>query len=202
MTPSLTAAQLPLTQTEQVLEYLRTRGPLTQPAAQEQIGCLRLGARIWDLKRRGHAIATELVELASGQRVAEYTLVREADPSRSVDRPAAAPGSRSRARGPRASSDLTALRTIDDAITAFGDLATELGVPPTVRELQTALGAGSESVAHRWLRVLEREGLLTVNLQLGGTAARGWRITPSGYERLYALEHDRRVAAERRAVRA
>lgn len=67
---------LPRTQTELVLEHLRTQGPLTQPEAQDRLGCLRLGARIWDLKQRGYAIRTDFVELPSGQRVARYTLQR------------------------------------------------------------------------------------------------------------------------------
>ena len=78
MTASTGGNSLPRTQTDQVLEHLRTQGPLTQPEAQDRLGCLRLGARIWDLKQRGHAIRTEFVELASGQRVARYSLVREA----------------------------------------------------------------------------------------------------------------------------
>ena len=69
---------LPRTQNELVLEHLRSQGPLTQPEAQDQLGCLRLGARIWDLKQRGHAIKTDFVELASGQRVARYSLIEGA----------------------------------------------------------------------------------------------------------------------------
>ncbi|MDA0352544.1 MAG: hypothetical protein O3A10_10100 [Chloroflexi bacterium] len=78
--PVITTARrgdaLPRTQTDLVLDYLRTQGPLTQPEAQEQFGCLRLGARIWDLKQRGHSIRTDFVELLSGQRVARYALAR------------------------------------------------------------------------------------------------------------------------------
>ena len=78
MTSSPGGSSLPRTQ--------RTQGPLTQPEAQDQLGCLRLGARIWDLKQRGHAIRTEFVELASGQRVARYSLVRTA-PSEAAPTP-------------------------------------------------------------------------------------------------------------------
>lgn len=71
---------LPRTQNELVLDHLRTQGPLTQPEAQDQLGCLRLGARIWDLKQRGYAIKTEFIELPSGQRVARYSLIEGASP--------------------------------------------------------------------------------------------------------------------------
>jgi hypothetical protein len=71
---STQAPPLPRTQNDLVLDHLRSQGPLTQPEAQDQLGCLRLGARIWDLRQRGHAIRTEFIELASGQRVARYSL--------------------------------------------------------------------------------------------------------------------------------
>jgi hypothetical protein len=77
MTTFTSSERLPRTQTEQVLEHLRTQGPLTQPEALRRLGCLRLGVRIWDLKQRGYTIETDLIELPSGQRVARYSLVRE-----------------------------------------------------------------------------------------------------------------------------
>lgn len=77
MTTSTSSERLPRTQTDQVLEHLRTQGPLTQPEALRRLGCLRLGARIWDLKQRGYTIETDLIELHSGQRVARYSLVRD-----------------------------------------------------------------------------------------------------------------------------
>jgi hypothetical protein len=46
------------------------------------------------------------------------------------------------------------------------------------------------------LRVLEREGYLALNDQLHGVAARSWRVTPAGYERLYVLERAHRVELE------
>ena len=70
----------PRSQTDLVLDHLRTQGPLTQPEAQDRLGCLRLGARIWDLKQRGYAIRTDFVELDTGQRVARYALEREPAP--------------------------------------------------------------------------------------------------------------------------
>jgi hypothetical protein len=37
-------------------------------------GCFRLGARIWDLKRRGEDIVSERYTTTSGKRVAKYFL--------------------------------------------------------------------------------------------------------------------------------
>jgi hypothetical protein len=90
MNPPRFAPVHPRTQTDLVLEHLRAHGPLTQPEAQDQLGCLRLGARIWDLKQRGHVIRTDFVGLPSGQRVARYTLLREAPETTEAD---PAPGS-------------------------------------------------------------------------------------------------------------
>ena len=183
MTAASTAARLPRTQTEQVLDHLRNQGPLTQLEAQEQIGCLRLGARIWDLKQRGHAIKTEFVELASGQRVARYMLVREAQ--------------RQPASG-EVGGTAEQPRTLDDVLLAFGELASARGAPPSEPELRAALGVASEAAMLRWLRVLEREGYLAT-IQSAGRNARRWRLAPSGSDRLYALERRRRIEAEERS---
>ena len=56
--------------------------------------------------------------------------------------------------------------TLDDELGEFGDLVTELGVPPTVREFGARLGVSSESVAYRWVRVLDGDGSLAANVQL------------------------------------
>ena len=238
-----------MTQTDAVLEFLRTRGPLTQPMAQEELGCLRLGARIWDLKQRGYAIATELVELPSGQRVAEYSLTASGGSSGSSTLlprregsstllkgegdggseasallPGGSSGSFAGSRGDGGGglsveggsegvvggSEAGAMAgsgaglrdglTLDAALGVFGDLVMSLGVSPTVREFGAALGVSSESVAHRWVRVLEREGLLAANAQLGPGSVRGWVVTCVGFERLYGVERGRRLAAEARCV--
>lgn len=65
------------TQTERVLERLRV-GPLTQMEALTELGVMRLGARILEL-REAHTITTEMVEVPTriaGQTatVARYTL--------------------------------------------------------------------------------------------------------------------------------
>lgn len=43
-------------QTEMILDYLKRNGSITQAEAVTQLGCYRLGARIWDLKQQGHRI--------------------------------------------------------------------------------------------------------------------------------------------------
>jgi len=212
---STTAAPRLLTQTDQVLDYLRNTGPLDQFTAKDELGVLRLGARIWDLKQRGYAIRTELIEAPTeygGTRIARYALLRErARDGRDIEEDAA----RATASGPGPAPRFEVVpdgvsppsepRTLDEALWTFGDRAASLGVSPTVREFQAALGAASESVAHRWLRVLEREGYLALNERLGlgggtasgrGAAARSWQVTPPGYERLYVLERAHRVELE------
>jgi hypothetical protein len=61
------------TQSARIIDYLATGKPLTPILALRRFGTLRLGARIYDLKRDGHRIKTRLVE-RGGARVAEYRL--------------------------------------------------------------------------------------------------------------------------------
>ena len=48
-----------MTQAERVLKYMRDFGSITQLEAIRDISCMRLGARIFDLKREGYAIKKE-----------------------------------------------------------------------------------------------------------------------------------------------
>ena len=50
-------------QKELILEYIEAHGSITPLEAQREIGCLRLGARIWDLRRDGYDIVSEMVEV-------------------------------------------------------------------------------------------------------------------------------------------
>jgi hypothetical protein len=43
-------------QQEMILRYMRDFGSITPLDALREFGCMRLGARIYDLKRRGHQI--------------------------------------------------------------------------------------------------------------------------------------------------
>lgn len=48
-----------MTQTDRVLRHLQDYGSITPVEAMAEYGIMRLGARIWDLKRQGHAIFAE-----------------------------------------------------------------------------------------------------------------------------------------------
>lgn len=64
--------------TRACLELLRAHPEGVTPlVALDEIGCFRLGARVWELKAAGYDVVSELVTLPNGKRVARYTL-REA----------------------------------------------------------------------------------------------------------------------------
>lgn len=63
-------------QTARILGYLAHGHALTPIDALEKFGCFRLGARIHDLKNRGHNIKSETVESENGKRFARYSLAR------------------------------------------------------------------------------------------------------------------------------
>lgn len=69
-------------QNSEVLAWLRSQRTITPLEALENLGCFRLGARIYDLRREGHVIDRELVEVrrrdGSKARVAKYRLIEEA----------------------------------------------------------------------------------------------------------------------------
>jgi len=49
-------------QVDKILHYIQTHGSITPQEAQDYFGCMRLGARIYDLKRRGYHIVAERVD--------------------------------------------------------------------------------------------------------------------------------------------
>ena len=53
--------QQTLTQCDMILRYLQEHGSITQAEAAVEIGCWRLGARIWDLKAAGYSIRRDTV---------------------------------------------------------------------------------------------------------------------------------------------
>lgn len=67
-----------MTQTQRILKHLETVGSITPREALDLFGCMRLGARIWDLKRAGYPImkTMECSRNKNGERVsyARYTL--------------------------------------------------------------------------------------------------------------------------------
>lgn len=60
-------------QMQAILSHLRTVGPITPLDALNRYGCMRLGARIFDLKKQGVLVSKELVS-RNGKRFAEYRL--------------------------------------------------------------------------------------------------------------------------------
>lgn len=67
-----------MTQTDRILRHLREHGSITPLEALREYGCMRLGARIWDLKRQGYKISSriETARNKHGERVqyARYTI--------------------------------------------------------------------------------------------------------------------------------
>jgi hypothetical protein len=59
-------------QTDQIRTYLEQGGALTPLDALNLFGCFRLGARIYDLKRAGMKIETEMI-MRDGKRFARYS---------------------------------------------------------------------------------------------------------------------------------
>lgn len=60
-------------QCDDILRHLRSGRSITPLEALEKYGCFRLGGRIYDLKRQGHNIVTEMVT-KNGKRFASYRL--------------------------------------------------------------------------------------------------------------------------------
>lgn len=66
-----------------ILEYIQSHGSITAAEAAESFGCLRLAARIADLKDEGHVIGKRM-ELGANRfgeptRYARYSLIKKAD---------------------------------------------------------------------------------------------------------------------------
>lgn len=66
------------TQAQRILAYLKNHRYITQREAINDIGCYRLGARIWELKHDGHPIKTEIIPVKNRwgevSHVAAYSL--------------------------------------------------------------------------------------------------------------------------------
>lgn len=50
------------TQCERVLKYMHDFGSINPAQAMDDLGVMRLGARIWDLKKAGHNITRKMVK--------------------------------------------------------------------------------------------------------------------------------------------
>ena len=65
-------------QRERIRRHLDAGGSLTPLQALVLFGCMRLGARIYDLQRQGYPVRCEMVRLSNGKRVARYRKSEEA----------------------------------------------------------------------------------------------------------------------------
>lgn len=65
-------------QTDQILAHLKNSKGITAFEALNRFGCLRLAARIKDLRKAGNHIETTMIETDQGKRVARYALISEA----------------------------------------------------------------------------------------------------------------------------
>lgn len=58
-----------------ILEHIKVFGSITPLEALNHYGCLRLSARIWDLRNNGHNIQTHMVnDTKSIKHYAKYTM--------------------------------------------------------------------------------------------------------------------------------
>ena len=60
---------------QQILHHLQQGKKITPLEALHLFGCLRLGGRIYDLKKMGHNIKTDMIKTATNKYVAQYSLV-------------------------------------------------------------------------------------------------------------------------------
>jgi len=65
-----------ISQTNQILNYLQAGNVLTSLEALRKFNCLRLGARIYDLRQQGYVINSLMIkDDKSGKRYARYSLL-------------------------------------------------------------------------------------------------------------------------------
>lgn len=60
-----------------ILEYLKKGFWITPLEALTMFGCLRLGARIYDLRKEGNEIISEPYITPQGKRVAKYSMIMQ-----------------------------------------------------------------------------------------------------------------------------
>ena len=61
-------------QTDRILEYMLTGKSITPLEALNKFGCLRLGARIADIKAKGYLVYSEFVTTPTEKKVKRYYL--------------------------------------------------------------------------------------------------------------------------------
>lgn len=65
------------TQCQKILAFLQQGGRITSLSALNQFGCLRLSARIKDLRDSGWQISDQFITVPSGKRVKQYFMGAE-----------------------------------------------------------------------------------------------------------------------------
>ena len=67
-----------MSQTQEILDYIRDNGSITTKQATEEIGCYRLPARIYEIRAFGIEVQKEMVEVLNRKgetcRVARYSI--------------------------------------------------------------------------------------------------------------------------------
>jgi hypothetical protein len=63
-----------MVQNDMILVALKNGEKITPLSALEKFGCLRLSARIWDLRHEGYPIVTKNITTPQGKSIAEYSL--------------------------------------------------------------------------------------------------------------------------------
>ena len=67
-----------MSQTTDVIDYIRDNGSITAKQAMEDLGCYRLSGRIYDIKAIGITVEKEMITVQNRQgkdcRVARYTI--------------------------------------------------------------------------------------------------------------------------------
>jgi hypothetical protein len=64
-------------QSKQILRYLETHDGISQRTATLELDCIRLGARIFDLREQGYDIITVMKEGKNKSRYGYYKLVKK-----------------------------------------------------------------------------------------------------------------------------
>jgi hypothetical protein len=69
-----------MTQTEEILNWLKDGNRITALEALDMFGCFRLGARIYDIKRMGYDIESRPFRTSGGATISEYRLKQPPKP--------------------------------------------------------------------------------------------------------------------------
>lgn len=67
-----------MSQKAQILDFLKTKRSLTPLEALRRFQCLRLAARVKELRDDGHRIESVMIDVSDDKRVASYLLIKQA----------------------------------------------------------------------------------------------------------------------------